>query len=213
MNLIIFGPPGAGKGTQADYLVKKYNYLQLSSGDLLRNEIQNKTNIGNQISETIGRGELVTDSIVYSLLEKIIKEPNNKNRMIFDGYPRNISQAENLDKILRDNSQNIGSIIYLNVKRDEIKKRIEGRVTCIKCHKSFNKFFDSKKINNHDCGSENLVRRPDDNMDTIIRRFDTYTEVTKPVLKYYSSSTKFIEIDGSLKIEEISGKIDEIVKR
>ena len=102
MNLIIFGPPGAGKGTQAQNLVKKYQYYQLSTGDLLRNEIQSKTDIGNQISEIIGRGELVTDEIVDNLIQKVIVNAKYKNKIIFDGYPRNITQAKNLDNILKN---------------------------------------------------------------------------------------------------------------
>jgi len=208
----MFGPPGAGKGTQAQNLVKKYKYYQLSTGDLLRNEIQNKTDIGNQISESIGRGELVTDDIVDNLIQKIIANKNYKNKIIFDGYPRNITQAINLDKMLNENNQKIGAIIFLNVKRDDILKRIDERVICNRCFTTFNKFFDENEITNHSCGKDQITKRSDDNSKTIIRRFDTYMDITKPVLKYYSTKPNFIEIDGSLKINEISRKINDILK-
>ena len=208
----MFGPPGAGKGTQAQNLVKKHQYYQLSTGDLLRNEIQNKTNIGNQISEIIGRGELVTDDIVDNLIKKILTNEKYKNKIIFDGYPRNLNQAKNLDKMLKNYNQKIGTIIFLNVKRENIIKRIEGRIVCNKCFATFNKFFDKIDLENHSCGKEYLYRRSDDNDKAIINRFDTYMDITKPVLEYYSSKFNFVEIDGSLKIHEISSKIDDIVK-
>jgi len=212
VNLIIFGPPGAGKGTQAQNLVKKYQYYQLSTGDLLRNEIQSKTDIGNQISEIIGRGELVTDEIVDNLIQKVIVNAKYKNKIIFDGYPRNITQAKNLDNILKNNNQKIGAIISLNVKRDDVVKRIEGRVICNKCFTTFNEFINKNEISNHICGSDHVIKRSDDNAKTIIKRFDMYMDITKPVLEYYSSNPNFVEIDGSLKIHEISSKIDDIAK-
>ena len=208
----MFGPPGAGKGTQAQNLVKKYQYFQLSTGDLLRNEIENKTDIGNQISEILGRGELVTDDIVNNLIQKVIINKNYKNKIIFDGYPRNIAQANQLDKMLNNNDQKIGAIIFLNVKRDDIINRIDNRVICNKCFATFNKFVNENEIANHSCGSDNVIKRIDDNAKTIIRRFNTYMDITIPVLDHYSSKTNFIEIDGSLKISEISSKINDILK-
>ena len=212
MNLILFGPPGAGKGTQAKYLVKKYSYYQLSTGDLLRNEIESKTNIGNQISEIIGRGEMVTDNIVDNLILNVIKNNKYKNKIIFDGYPRNIYQAKNLSRILNENNQKIDLIIFLNVKMEEIIKRIEGRMVCKKCNNTFNKFTDKNEILNHQCGENYMVKRTDDDVKTIIKRYDTYMEITEPVLNYYSSDVNFKEIDGSLKIEQISSKIDDFVR-
>ena len=212
MNVILFGPPGAGKGTQSQHLVNKFNYFQVSTGDLLRVEIQNKTILGNQISETIGRGELVSDSIVDDLLKKILQNNKYKNQIIFDGYPRTLSQAKELDRMLSENDQKIGSIIFLNVKREEIINRIEGRLSCVKCNKIFNQEINKKEINNHECGKENIIKRSDDNGKTIIKRFDTYMDQTKPVLQYYSSRQEFVEIDGSSKIPEISSKIEEIVR-
>jgi len=212
VNLILFGPPGAGKGTQAQYLVKKYKYYQLSTGDLLRDEIENKTNMGSEISEIIGRGEMVTDEIVDYLILNIIRNEKYKNKIIFDGYPRNTDQAKNLSKILNDNDQAIGLIIFLNVKRDEIIRRIVGRVVCKKCNSTFNKFIDENKILNHPCGANYMVERSDDKPQTIIKRYDTYMKVTKPVLDYYSSNSNFKEIDGSLKIDEISSKIDQLIR-
>ena len=211
MNLILFGPPGAGKGTQAQYIVKKYKYYQLSTGNLLRGEIQNKTTIGNEISEIIGRGEMVTDEIVDNLISNIIKNEKFKNKIIFDGYPRNIKQAKNLSKILKEYNQEIDLIIYLNIKRDEIAKRIENRVVCNICSNTFNELTDKKEILNHPCGSTNMVKRSDDKNNTIVKRYDTYMDITKPVLNYYSSNRNFKEIDGSLKIGEISSKIDEFI--
>jgi len=212
VNIVLFGPPGAGKGTQAQFLVNKYNYFQLSTGDLLREEIKNSTNLGNQISDIIGQGELVTDNIVNNLLEKIITNPEYQNRIIFDGYPRNLTQAKNLDKLLSVNNQKIDLKIFLNVKREEIEKRIKKRLVCKKCNKTFSQTFDKNLIKNHSCGSNQITKRPDDNSHIILKRFDTFMEITKPVLDYYSRDQNFTEIDGSLKIDEISSKIDQIVK-
>jgi len=211
VNLILFGPPGAGKGTQAQYLAQKYNYYQLSTGDLLRSEIQNKTSIGNQISEIIGRGEMVTDDIVDTLIANVIKNDKYENKIIFDGYPRNIKQAKNLSKILIENNQKIELIIFLNLKREDVIKRIESRITCNKCNKTFNKLLNDEEISNHSCGIEHMVKRSDDKEKTIIKRYDTYMDVTKPMLDYYSSNSNFKEVDGSLKINQISRKIEDFI--
>ena len=211
MNLILLGPPGAGKGTQAQFIVKKYNYFQLSSGDLLRDEIKKKTTLGKRIVKIMPQGELITDEIVNLLLKKVITKPENKNRIIFDGYPRNIFQAENLDQVLKEDNQVIGTVIFLNVSREIIKKRIIGRITCEKCNVILNEFFNQDEIDLHQCGKKYLKKRDDDNQQTIITRYNTYMEKTKPLLDFYSSKERFYEIDASLKIEVITGKIDKIL--
>ena len=211
MNLILLGPPGAGKGTQAQFIVKKYNYFQLSSGDLLRDEIKKKTTLGKRIVKIMPQGELITDEIVNVLLKQTISTPENKNRIIFDGYPRNISQAENLEQVLKEDNQVIGSVIFLNVSREIIKKRIIGRITCEKCNVILNEFFNQDEIDLHQCGKKYLKKRDDDNQETVITRYNTYMEKTKPLLDFYSSKESFYEIDASLKIEVITGKIDKIL--
>ena len=139
MNLIIFGPPGAGKGTQAQYIVNKFNLFQISTGDLLRNEIKNETQIGTQIEKIISQGDFVTDDVINHLLIKNITNKLYRNKIIFDGYPRNIKQAENLEKILNSDNQSINFILFLNVDREIIEKRILGRILCENCNKTFNK--------------------------------------------------------------------------
>ena len=185
MNLILFGPPGAGKGTQAKYLVKKLNGFQISTGDMLRDEIEKNSEIGKKIINNMNEGKFVNDDIVNNLIKKIIFEPKKKNKLIFDGYPRSLSQAKNLDSMLDGSSQKIDFIFFLNVNKDTIIKRIEKR-----------------KI---------LEKRLDDNSSTILKRYDTYMETTSPVLDFYSSRDYFHEIDGSKKIQVISDKIEQIL--
>ena len=185
MNIIIFGPPGAGKGTQAKNLVKKLNSFQVSTGDMLREEIKKDTEIGKKIINNMNEGKFVEDEIVNNLLQKIIFDSKKKNKLIFDGYPRTINQAKNLENLLNKSNQKIDYIFFLNVNKDSIIKRIERR-----------------KV---------LEKRSDDDANTILKRYDTYMEITKPVLDYYSKNPNFHEVDGSMKISEISSKIEEIV--
>ena len=212
MNVIIFGPPGAGKGTQAQNIAKKFNLYQISTGDLLRSEIKKKSLIGKEIESIISEGDFATDEIVNKLLDKIIKNPVYKNRIIFDGYPRNITQAENLKTLLSKSKQSISAILYLNVTKNIIEKRIIGRIICEKCNKSLNKFFNTKEeIEKHECGKIHLKTRKDDNYKTIAKRYDAYMERTTPVLNFYSSLSCFYEIDANQKIEIIASKIEQIL--
>ena len=186
MNIILFGPPGAGKGTQAQNIVEKFNLIQISTGDLLRNEIKNKTDIGMEIEDTISKGDFATDEIIDRLLKNKVTNSDIKNKIIFDGYPRSLSQAKNLDLLLNNSNQKIDFIFFLNVNKETIIKRIEKR-----------------KI---------LEKRSDDNLNTILKRYDTYMETTKPVLDFYSKNQNFYEIDGSEEIDVISSKIEQILR-
>ncbi len=185
MNIIIFGPPGAGKGTQAKYLVEKLNSFQISTGDMLREEIKKDTDIGKKIINNMNDGKFVEDEIVNKLLENIISDSNKMNKLIFDGYPRTLNQAKNLESILNKSNQKINYIFFLNVNKNSILRRIEKR-----------------KL---------LEKRSDDDESTILKRYDTYMEVTKPVLDFYSSRSNFYEIDGGQEIEVISSKIEQIL--
>ena len=182
MNIILFGPLGAGKGTQAKNLEKKLNNFQVSTGDILRDEIKKDTEIGKKIINNMNEGKFVDDEIVNKIIKKVIFDPQKKNKLIFDGYPRTKDQAKNLDLWLSETKQKINFIFFLNVNKDSLVKRIEKR-----------------KI---------LEKRSDDDNNTLLRRYDTYMETTKPVLNFYSKNPNFYELDGSLKIDEITTKID-----
>ena len=212
MNIILFGPPGAGKGTHANNIVNKFNYYQISTGDLLRNEIKKNNEMGKKIFSLISKGEFVSDEIINSILVNIVSKPELKNRIIFDGYPRNLNQAEYLETILKKNKQEIGFIIHLNVSREIVEKRILGRLICEKCNKILNEFTNQKELQNHTCGKEFLKKRQDDNRETIIKRYDTYMQQTNPILKFYSNKSNFFEIDASAEIDEITTKIKEILR-
>ena len=185
MNIIIFGPPGAGKGTQSKYLVNKLNAFQISTGDLLREEIKKNSDIGKAITNDMKNGKFISDDIVNKLIENLISDPQKKNKLIFDGYPRSLSQAKNLEVLLKNSNQSIDLILFLNVDKEIILKRLEKR-----------------KI---------IENRSDDDTNTIVSRYEKYMETTQPVLNFYSENPYFKEIDGSLEIEEITRKIDTFI--
>ena len=182
MNIILFGPPGAGKGTQSKYLVNKLNAFQISTGDLLREEIKKNSEIGKLITNDMKDGKFISDEIVNNLVENLVSDPKKKSNLIFDGYPRSLSQAKNLDLLLKNSNQKIDLILFLNVNKETILKRLEKR-----------------KI---------IEKRSDDDVNTIIKRYEAYMITTKPVLDFYSKNPNFHEIDGSLEINEIIRKID-----
>ena len=185
MNIILFGPPGAGKGTQSKYLVNKLNAFQISTGDLLREEIKKNSDIGKAITNDMKNGKFISDDIVNKLIENLIFDPSKKNKLIFDGYPRSLSQAKNLEVLLKNSNQSIDLILFLNVDKETILKRLEKR-----------------KI---------IENRTDDDTHTIVARYEKYMETTQPVLNFYSENPNFKEIDGSLEIEEITRKIEAFI--
>ena len=185
MNIIIFGPPGAGKGTQSKYLLKKIKGFQVSTGDLLRDEIKKDSEIGKIIINDMNDGKFVSDEIVNKLIKMFIFDPQKKGKLIFDGYPRSLSQAKNLDLFLAETNQKIDFIFFLNVNKDTIIKRIEKR--------------------------KNIEKRSDDDLNTFLARYDSYIETTRPVLDFYSKNRNFHEIDGNLEIDQIIRKIDSFI--
>ena len=212
MNLVIFGPPGAGKGTQSKFIVEKYDLFQLSTGELLRNEIKNRTELGNKISSTINAGHLVSDEIVSNLIEKYISKENLKNRFIFDGYPRNISQAENLNNLLSKYDQKIDLVLKLSVSLEVIKKRITGRSICSICGKIYNEFFNPAPINGTCCAPKFLQKRSDDTLDVSIARYNTYEKNIKPVIDFYKQSNLLKVVNGEVAIPKINDEISGLIE-
>jgi adenylate kinase len=185
MNIVIFGPPGAGKGTQSNFIVNKFNLHQLSTGDLLRKEIKGQTKLGNEISSIINSGNLVSDQIVSDLIEKYISNSIYKDRLIFDGYPRNLIQAKTLNELLSKYGQKIDLVLKLSVSLETIKKRISERLS--------------------------VEKRADDSEDIAIKRYNTYEKTTEPVIDYYKKLNLLKVIDGERSIDQINKEISDII--
>ena len=207
MNIILFGPPGAGKGTQADHLVKYFKLHKISAGDLLRNEINNKTELGNKIKIIIDKGLLVPDDIINNLITNILSNKKFYNRLIFDGYPRNLNQAKNLDLLIKKHDQKISYVFSLNVDKELLIKRILGRQTCSNCGSIFNEYFRPSTNKNHTCGTKFLVKRSEDNEKTILYRFQAYLDKTLPILDFYKKLNLLHQINGRPEIDQIFKEI------
>ncbi len=186
MNIVIFGPPGAGKGTQSNLIAEKFKLHQLSTGELLRKEINDKTDLGNQISSIMVKGNLVSDKIVGNLIEKYISNKTYKNRLIFDGYPRNLIQAKNLDYLLQRYEQKIDIVLRLTVSLKTIKKRILER-----------------KI---------IEKRVDDLEEIAVKRFETYENNIKPVIEFYKQTNLLKVVNGETTISKISNEISGLIE-
>ena len=186
MNIVIFGPPGAGKGTQSNFIVNRFNLHQLSTGELLRKEITNKTKLGEQIASIINSGNLVSDNIVSDLIKKYISNKVYKNRLIFDGYPRNLNQATNLQNLLKKNDQKIDIVLKLSVSLETIKKRIIER--------------------------SSLEKRADDNEEIAIKRYITYEKNIKNVIDFYKQTNLLKVVNGEASISEISDEISALIE-
>ena len=212
MNLVIFGPPGAGKGTQSKFIVTKYNLSQLSTGELLRNQIRNKTSLGLEISSIMNSGKLVSDKIVSDLTEKFISNKDFSNRLIFDGYPRNKLQAVNLNNLLKKYNQKIDLVLKLSVSLDVIKKRITGRSVCSICGKIYNEFFNPAPINAECCASKFLQKRTDDTLEIAIKRYETYEKNIKPVIDFYEETKLLKVVNGETPITQITNEISGLIE-
>ena len=211
MNIVLFGPPGAGKGTQADNLTKDLKLVKVSTGELLREEIKKKTTLGKEIKSIIDQGLLASNQITNSLIETMLSRNDYANRFIFDGYPRNIEQARNLDDLLKKYNQKISCVLGLKVDKEIIVKRILGRQTCSKCGLIFNKFFNPPNKKNYQCNLVHLKTRSDDNEQTIRNRFETFFKDTIPIINYYQKQNLMINVNGMGEIQQIYKEIRQII--
>ena len=211
MNIILFGPPGAGKGTQSDKLVDDFKLFKVSTGDLIREEINKNSLLGKEMKSAIDKGLLVSDEIIDKLILNIVSKKNYSNKLIFDGYPRNINQAIQLDKIIKEHEQNISCVLSIKVNFEIIKKRILGRMICSKCGLIFNKYFNPPPREDKEC-SHILEIRSDDNEKTLEKRFKTYLNISMPILDYYRNQNILHEVDGNGEISSIYKEISDIIK-
>ena len=211
MNIILFGPPGAGKGTQANNLVKDFKLFKVSSGDLLREEVTKNTSLGNEINSIIDKGLLVSDEIVNNLIRKILSDKKVNDRLIFDGYPRNLNQAKKLDQLIKINNKKISCVLSLEVEKETVVKRILGRQICSNCGLIFNEYFIPSTKENHNCDPKFLHKRTDDNEKIIRSRFETYLNQTLPMLNFYKEQNLLSKINGMAEIADIYKKIQGII--
>ena len=211
MNIILIGPPGAGKGTQATKVVKKFKLHKVSTGDLLREEIKNNTDLGNKIKSIMEAGSLISDNIINNLITKVISNKKFYNRLIFDGYPRNLKQGENLDSQIKKYKQKISCVLSLNVDKESIIKRISGRQTCVNCGLIFNEYYYPATSKNHSCDPKFLKKRSDDNEKTVQNRFETYLNTTLPILNFYKEQNLLHHINGMSEIDQIFDEICHII--
>ncbi len=212
MILILLGAPGVGKGTQGALISKEYNIPQISTGDILRNEVKNKTELGKKAKVYMDKGELVPDDVIIGMMENRIKQDDCKNGFILDGFPRTVAQAEAFDEMLKKNGLELDKVLLIDVPEEEIIERLTGRRVCPSCGAVYHiKNNPPKKEGICDqCGSE-LVQRDDDKEEVVRNRLEVYKKNTMPLINYYTKTSKLVKIDGTGEINEIFERIKKVL--
>ena len=213
-NIMFIAPPAAGKGTQAELVVEKYGIPHISTGDILREISKEDSEIGQYVKETLASGKLVKDEITYQLIEDRLKKDDCKNGYIIDGFPRNIEQAMEYDKILKKLNYEVGNVILINIDRKTLEKRITGRRICEDCNTIYNinDENNSPKVESvcDNCGGK-LYQRSDDNLESFSTRYDMYLEKTEPIIDHYRQQGVLKEVNGNDSVENIFETIDKII--
>jgi adenylate kinase len=213
VNIILLGPPGAGKGTQAQRLVERHGMRQLSTGDMLRAAVKAATPVGLQAKAVMERGELVSDEIVSALIGEELDAMGQEVGAIFDGYPRTAAQAHALDTILGQRGRTLDHVIELAVDEDALVERITGRFTCAKCGKGYHDKFERPKVDGvcDKCGSTEFKRRPDDNEETVRTRMAEYRAKTAPILPIYDERGIVARVDGMADMDQVTASIEQVI--
>ena len=214
-NIMFIAPPAAGKGTQAELVVKKYHIPHISTGDILREISREDSEMGEYVRETLASGKLVKDEITYQLIENRLRQEDCKNGFIIDGFPRNIDQAHEYDKILKRLGYEIGNVIFINIDKKTLEKRITGRRLCEKCNAIYNINDENstpkvESVCDH-CGGA-LYQRSDDNLESFQTRYEMYLEKTEPIIDHYKKKGVLKEVDGNKSVKEIFKEIEGIIK-
>lgn len=214
MRLILLGPPGAGKGTQSKKIIDRYHIPQISSGDIFRANIKEKTPLGKKISKYLEKGLLVPDEIVIATIMRRLTQEDCKNGFLLDGFPRTVAQADALEQELERKKLSLNKVILLRVDFEELKTRIVGRRICPRCGASFHvRFNPSQNDTKCDRCHELLVQREDDKEETVEKRIQIYIEQTKPLVQYYESRNELGIVDGLQSIEDVFESIVDILER